>query len=335
MEILARTYRGEVVDLVSYGSLAVVNSKGELLYSAGDPNELAFARSSAKLIQTMLPLYHGLDEKYNLTHEEIAQMSASHSGERIHIETVRGLLRKIGLDETYLKCGSHYPLKEDLATRMKERGDQALSVHNNCSGKHVGMLASAKALGYSLEDYYKPDHPVQVKIGEMIARVCDYPVDKIQIGIDGCGVPVHALPIYNFAYGMARMSDGEGLEEEYAQAAKKISQAISKAPVNASGSDRIDYRLMAKYPGELIVKSGANGYYSGYFPKRSIGFALKIYDGKSDLRNLVVIELLKKLGLIRGKDIEYFDSLYNIDILNHRKEVVGRAEVSFELKKYK
>ena len=99
MDILAKTYRGDTADLVTHGTIAVVDSSGKLLYSAGDPNEVAFARSSAKLIQAMVPLYYGIDEKYNFTTQEISQICASHSGEAVHINTVRNLLEKIALFE--------------------------------------------------------------------------------------------------------------------------------------------------------------------------------------------------------------------------------------------
>src|SRR5699024_1488945 len=106
-------------------------------------------------------------------------------------------------------------------------------------------------------------------------------------------------------------------------------------PMNASGSDRIDYQIISKYPGEIVVKSGANGYYSGYLIDNNIGFALKTYDGNTEIRNLIVIELLKKLNIISGEDEEYFDSLYKMDILNHRKEKVGYTEATFNLSSHR
>lgn len=333
MEILAKTYRGNTPDLFTYGTIAVVDSDGKLQYSAGDPNEIAFARSSAKLIQAMVPLYYGIDEKYGFTKQEIAQICASHSGEDTHVETVRSILKKIGLDESYLKCGAHLPLKKDVADRMVANSEEALDIHNNCSGKHAGMLATTKGAGDSLEDYYKTDHPTQIKVLNMISKVCDYPADKIEIGVDGCGVPVHALPIYNLAYGMARLSDPGKIGEEYVKIGNKITESMTEHPLNASGSDRLDYQVISKYPGKIIIKSGANGYFAGYLPDKNLGFAVKTYDGIAENRNLIVIEMLKQLDVIKPEDEEYFDSLYKIDIFNHRKEVVGYTEASFELKR--
>ncbi|MDO5718979.1 MAG: asparaginase [Tissierellia bacterium] len=324
MEVLAKTYRGEVADLFTYGSLAVVDSDGNIVYKKGNPDEIAFARSSAKLMQAMVPIYNCCSE-YELSQKEIAQICASHSGEPFHIKTVRGILKKIGLDEKYLKCGAHYPFKPEVEREMKEKSIEPGDIHNNCSGKHAGMLMTSVFKGYSLDDYYKSDHPVQKEIRKMISRICDYPYEDILMGTDGCGVPVHALPIYKFAYGMARMGDEEKLDEELRSSAKKIKDAILKYPEYTSGTDRIDYFLISKNPGELVVKSGANGYYAGYFPNKKMGFALKTYDGNTEIRNLIVVALMKELGMIKREDEKFFDDLVKIDILNHRKEKVGET----------
>ena len=151
MEVLVNTYRGGLVDLITTGSIAVVDSNGKLLYSAGDPYEVAYARSSAKLMQAVVPVIYGAVDEYKIDDKEIAQICASHSGEDFHVEAVRSILEKVGLNEDYLQCGEHYPFKEDVAQVMKEKGEKALNIHNNCSGKHAGMLATVKYLNEDLD----------------------------------------------------------------------------------------------------------------------------------------------------------------------------------------
>ena len=124
-----------------------------------------------------------------MTKQEIAQICASHRGEAFHISTIRGLLKKAGLDESYLKCGAHYPFKPDVALEMQKNGVEATAIHNNCSGKHTGMLLGTKLLGASLDDYYKPEHPIQQRILKLLTILCDYPITEKQIAIDRCGVP--------------------------------------------------------------------------------------------------------------------------------------------------
>lgn len=334
MEILVNTYRGQLVDLITTGSIAVVNAKGDLLYSAGNPGETAYARSSAKLMQAVVPVMSGAADHYGITNQEVAQIASSHSGEQIHVDTVRSILKKADIPEQALQCGAHYPFKADVAQRMKRAGDKPLAVHNNCSGKHAGMLITVKYLGEDMDTYYQKEHPHQQRIIKTIGDLCEYDSDKIIIGLDGCGVPVHALPLHNFALGMARMCKPETLQKEYREAAARVVDAVTSYPVNASGSNRIDNKIISRYPGRIVVKSGANGYFAGGIPGEGIGFAIKTNDGIAEPRNIVLIELLHQMGVIPKEDLEYFKAEHTAVIYNHKNELTGYSEPVFCLKKY-
>lgn len=323
MEILLKTYRGDIEDLYTYGSIVVVDCNGKIVYSCGDPKEIAFPRSSTKLFQAMVPLSLGAKEKFDLTAQEIAQICASHSGEDFHIKTVCGILQKLGLDESYLKCGAHYPFKQDIELKMKIKGEKPRNIHNNCSGKHAGMLMAAVLMNVSLDNYYMLQHPVQKKIKEMIETLCVCKIPDKNISVDGCGVPVHALQLYNYAYGMARLADYKNLHGALPVYAKDIIDSITAYSEYTSGSDRLDHLLIKKYPGRLIVKSGANGYFGGLLPDKKYGIAIKTYDGVVGMRNIVLVHLLKKLGIIEESDYAYFDKIADTVIKNHRGETVG------------
>ena len=244
MEVLVNTYRGPLLDLIHTGHIAVVDHTGKLLYSAGDPEKVAYARSSAKLMQAMVAVECGAVDAYDFTQQELAQICASHNGEPLHVNTVRAALAKAGLDESYLQCGIHYPLLASLADEMKEKGEKPVSVQNNCSGKHTGMLATVKHMNEDLDTYYKPEHPHQQRIINMIADVCQYPAEDIVVGLDGCGVPVHAMPLKDFAKGTARMAKPEVLGEERGAMAKRVVEAVMAYPANVSGTGKLDLKLM-------------------------------------------------------------------------------------------
>ena len=328
-ELLLKIYRGKLEDLYTFGSIVVVDNNGKIIFSKGNPYKVAFPRSSAKLMQAMVPLSLGAQEKFNLTKEEIAIICASHSGEEFHIKTVSNLLEKIGLDESYLKCGPHYPFKKDVEEKMKKNNEKPRQIHNNCSGKHTGMLMSAILLGEDLDNYYEINHKVQKKITEMISYLCNFEITKDYISVDGCGVPVHALPMYNFAYGMARLSDYDNLESSLSAYAREIIEDISSNSKYTSGSDRIDHLLIEKHKGSLIVKSGANGYFGGILPDKKYGFAIKTYDGNSDMRNVILVHLLKNLGVIKKDEYNYYDKIAEKTIRNHRGEDVGEIIPQF------
>ncbi|MEG1151538.1 MAG: asparaginase [Oscillospiraceae bacterium] len=334
MEILVKTYRGELLDLFTTGSVAVVDYEGKLLYSAGDPEQVAYARSSAKLMQAMVPVTMGVADEYNWTEQEVAQICASHSGEQIHIDTVRSILKKSGLDESYLQCGAHFPFKADVTIEMRKNGIEPTDIHNNCSGKHAGMLATVKFLNEDLSTYYKVEHPHQKRIVKMISEICSYPESSIVIGLDGCGVPVHALPLDKFAFGMARMAKPESLGEKLAPSAKRIVEAVMHYPVNVSGSDRIDNMIMQKYPGRIAVKVGANGYFVASIPEMGVGVALKVDDGKGQSSDIVLLETLYQIGFIPQEDLEFFSEKHRPVVYNHKKELAGRSEACFTLRKY-
>lgn len=334
MEILVNTYRGGLVDLVTTGTAVVSDASGKILYSIGNPKEVSYARSSAKLMQAVVPVMTGAADAYGLNEQEVSQMAASHSGEQIHVDTVLSILKKAGIPESALQCGAHYPFKEDVTEAMKKRGEAPRDVHNNCSGKHAGMLITTKFMGEDLDSYYKPEHPHQKRILKVIGDICGYDPEKIILGLDGCGVPVHAMPIQNFAYGMARLGTPETLPEEYRKSAGRVVNAVMHYPLNTSGSDRIDYKIISRYPGKIVVKSGANGYFAGCLPGEGIGFAIKTHDGISEMRNIVLVELLYQIGVIPDNDLEYFSAERHVKVYNHKNELAGYSEPAFRLKKH-
>lgn len=333
MEILVKTYRGSLVDLVTTGSAVVSDADGNIISYVGDPDSVSYARSSAKLMQAVVPVMCGAVDAYGLNNQELAQIAASHSGEQIHVDTVRSILKKAGIPETALQCGAHYPFKADVAEAMKARGEEPTDVHNNCSGKHAGMLITTKYMGEDLDTYYQVEHPHQKRILKTIADICGVEENSIVIGLDGCGVPVHAMPIRQFAYGMARMGMPEKLPEQYREAARRVVNAVMEHPLNTSGSDRIDYKIMSKYPGKVVVKSGANGYFTGAIPGQGIGFAIKTDDGISQMRNIVLIELLHQIGVIPEEDLDYFKEEHHVKVFNHKNELAGYSEPAFTLRK--
>ncbi len=335
LEVLAKTYRGGLLDLQYTGDIAVVNAEGKLLWSAGDPMRVAFMRSSAKLMQSMVPLESGAVDAYGLTEQELAQLCASHNGEAIHVETVAGILQKAGLDESYLQCGPHLPMYEKEAQAMIARGEAPRDIHNNCSGKHSGMLITTKYLNEDLDTYYKPEHPHQQRIRNMIGMICNYDPAKIVIGLDGCGVPVHALPVYNFAWGIARMCQPETLGEKYGPMAQRIVNAMMHYPMNTSGTGRVDMAIMKHWQDKLVAKSGADGYFTIGLPGKGIGIAIKMDQGDGGPKNAVLLEVLRQIGFATEEDLKAEDlaGFYRSEPKNHKGEVVGYTTADFTLRK--
>src|SRR5512141_2604145 len=254
---LFETTRGQIVESVHYGSIAVVDSNGKMIASYGDPQTVAFLRSSAKPCQVLPFVERGGVEHFGFTQRELSLSCASHEGSDMHVQAVVALQKKIGIEESNLMCGSHLPGDVDELKRLIVNNIHPRTNHNNCSGKHTAMLAHAKMRGLPLENYLDIVHPVQQDILGTFAEMCLIPLSEIQLGVDGCSAPNFAVPLYNAALGMARYCDPRELSEERATACRKITAAMSAFPEMMSGYGEFDEQLMKVGEGKIITKRGA------------------------------------------------------------------------------
>ncbi|MEO7506711.1 MAG: asparaginase, partial [Pyrinomonadaceae bacterium] len=184
---LVEIWRGPIIESRHRGHLVAVDGKGGTVASLGAPETVTYLRSSAKPFQMIPLLTSGAADRFGFTAPEIAVACASHNGEPIHTGTVAAMLGKIGLDESYLKCGVHEPFSAEVTRRLREAGEPPTVLHNNCSGKHTGFLALSLHLGAPLETYDHPDHPVQQLVLQTIADFSGAAVNEIELATDGCG----------------------------------------------------------------------------------------------------------------------------------------------------
>ena len=334
-EILAQVIRGETVESIHRGHLIVVDGGGETLYSLGNPETVTFWRSSAKAFQAIPFLTGGAADAFGYTESEIALACGSHSGELMHTETAAGMLAKIGLNESDLRCGAHLPFDEKRAAEMLKSGEEPTQLHNNCSGKHAAMLAFCKYANADLATYEQLEHPLQKAILECIAEFTDVPAAAIKIGIDGCAAPNFAVPVSAMAKAFARLiAPPSNFDEATKIACQRIVAAMLEHPEMIGGTDRLDTMLMRQGCGALISKIGAEGVYSAAvlpcekYPK-GLGIALKIEDGDDKrARAVVLIELLRQLGIFSAETLKEYSPL---PIKNRRGDWVGETRANFDL----
>ncbi|MCK4820468.1 asparaginase, partial [bacterium] len=199
-----QTIRGEVVESIHYGAIAIVDVSGNLYAWYGNPQTATFMRSSAKPFQAIPFIEMGGMDAFQITEAELAITCASHSGTDIHTKTIFGLQQKIGVSESDLRCGTHQPFDKTTRALLRDRGEQPSQKHHNCSGKHTGMLGQATIMGSDMESYTEIDHPIQQQILHTVADVCNISPSDIHIGRDGCSVPTFHFPLYHAAWGWAR-----------------------------------------------------------------------------------------------------------------------------------
>jgi L-asparaginase II len=348
--------RGEIVESIHFGAVAIVDATGKLFAWHGNPQATTFLRSSAKPFQ-VLPLFeNGGIEYYHLISRETALICASHSGTDEHVEVVRSIQAKTGVIPDDLMCGIHAPYHKPSADALVARGEAPTCLHHNCSGKHTGMLAYARMLGYPLTPelpYIDPAHPVQQDILQAFAEMCEMPVEEVSLGVDGCSAPNFAVPLYNSALAFARLCDPSGLPEKRAQACRKITAAMMAHPDMVGGPDNFDTLLMQALSGDLVCKGGAEGYQAfGLMPgalgpgSPALGVSFKVSDGdlkghnrpvddpRGRVRPAVSLEILRQLGAISADElVRLADFGPTFIVENWRHVIVGQASPCFELQR--
>lgn len=333
--------RGDTLESVHYGAIAIVDVDGRLVANLGDPQATSFLRSTAKPFQAMPLIENGGAESYDLSPSEIALLCASHSGTDDHMKTLLSIQEKTGVEESDLMCGIHPPMHAETADAMRQRGEAPTQNRHNCSGKHTGMLALARMQNWPAADYLDTSHPVQESILKTFADMCNLSADQISLGIDGCSAPNFAVPLMSAALAYARLCDPSDLPPARARACRKITAAMTSHPEMVAGPGRFDTRLMAATGGRIVVKGGAEGYQGiGLFPNAlspgspALGIAIKISDGdlKGRVRPPVVLEILRQLGALSASEMETLADYGPISpVYNWRELEVGQARPSIAL----
>lgn len=341
---LTKIYRGAYLESTHRGSIAVVDSHGRLVAFAGDPALRTCLRSAAKPFQAIPLLEYGGADEYELTPEEIALTCASHGGEPVHVATAAALLRKGEFDEEDLLCGAHMPYDEKAQELLRASGEPPSPLHNNCSGKHAGMLLATQAMDVPQARYIDAEHPLQVLMRSTVAEFAGLEQDEVPIAIDGCGVPAFFLSLHRVAFAYARLM-GRTLDR-YSESGSMVIDAMTSFPEYVAGSWSMTTPLMAAFGGELLAKEGAEGFYAMALSPSlcneltdrlrlpddcALGVALKIDDGSMDRgRNPVILRLLELLGIDLDARPELAPYRHS-ELRNHAGTLVGDVRAEFEL----
>ena len=331
--ILVRVYRGKTVESIHYGSVAVVDSEGKLVYSFGNPYFVTYLRSSAKPFQVIPLITSGAAKKFGLSQKEIVIISGSHNGQKIHTDTVKSILKKIGLSEKNLQCGVHIPHYYTANNIIPPPGKKFTQVNHNCSGKHAGMLGLCVYFGWDIKNYRDKNHPVQKMILKAISEICQYPEKKIGIGIDGCGVPVHAMPLYHMALGFSNLVNYSSKDYNTAESNKLIVDSMKKYPEMVSGEGRLDLSLAMASKNNILAKAGGEALSCSGILSKGLGMAVKIADGGQRAIGPAVIETLSQTGLLSRKQIGRMNKFSYPIIKNFRGDEVGFVRAEFRLRK--
>lgn len=328
MNAYTYAYRGGLIENRHKVSLAIAKPSGQLLAYSGNPYLTAHMRSSAKPFQAQALYLSGAIERFGITSAEVALTCASHGGASQHVVIATNYLNKIGLGPEYLACGAHLPFDSEARKSLQQAGQQATVLHNNCSGKHTGMMAAALAMGADPRGYEQPEHPVQQLNLQTLRDLSGF--KPISYGVDGCSVPTFVLPLAPAAQMFALLAQPEAAPPKYQEGLEEAFRAMRQHPDLVAGPQSIDTVLMQKLA-HLVAKRGADGYYGMALRDTnwgSIGITLKVESGVNEAREPMVIRILEELGILSPEvELEWRRPL----IRNVRKLEVGYLEAKLEL----
>ncbi len=326
--VLVNTIRGSHVECRHRGAIAVCDARGRVVHSWGEIDFPVFPRSAIKTLQALPLVETGAANHFELSQAELALACASHGGEPAHTDAVAALLGRIGLGADDLECGPHMPYHEPTAAQLIRAGIQPGRIHNNCSGKHGGMLATARHCGETTAGYIEPDHPSQQRWIDALGDLAGVDMARLPASRDGCGIPVIAMPLAAMATAFARVAAPDDLFPARADALARITDAIAAHPFMVAGSGRLCTEVMQLTGKRLLLKSGAEGVFTAILPAQGLGVALKIDDGNSAAAEVAVLHLLERLGALTRDDRDALADRLRIPIRNTRGLPTGHRETA-------
>ena len=323
---------GYATENLHFGSVAVVDTAGRLLYRAGDPDFPTFTRSALKPFQALPFLLADGPARFGLTQAELALLCASHSGEPKHISAVESILAKAGCDESELECGCHVPLYYDSVQLPPPPGQRWRALHHNCSGKHSGFLAWCRLHGQPSAGYVEPSHPLQQAIRATLAAAAGLDAAAMPVGLDGCSAPNYALPLARLAHLYARLAQG-GADPRLGAPLGALFDAMTGHPDLVSGEARCDLAYMSAGAGDWVSKVGADAVQTIGIRSAGLGIAIKIADGAVRGLQAATFSVLDQLGLLDARQRALLDHYRQPDLKNVRGATVGQIRPVFTLRR--
>ncbi|HTA40037.1 MAG TPA: asparaginase, partial [Candidatus Acidoferrales bacterium] len=299
----------------------------------GNTEALVYLRSAAKPFIAAAAVRAGVVARYGLDQRELSVMCGSHAGEPFHIEAVRSILRRIGLDESALQCGADLPYNLEARAALEAAGTEPAPIYHNCSGKHAGILALCTLLGADPATYMEPANPAQRYILDFCARLSDERAADLPLGIDGCGIPAYATTLRSVALAYMRFATLDGVDEETAAALRIVRDAMLAFPEYMSGTGEFDASLIRAGGRDLVCKGGAEGIHATALIERGAALVIKVIDGNERARPPAAIEGLSAIGSLSQAQRSTLRRFVHATVRNRTGRDVGEIRALERLSK--
>jgi len=316
--------RGNIIESIHGVKCVVQNFNYKIIFTTGHELDLVYPRSAIKIFQAIPFIQSEAHKKYKLSKKEIAISCSSHCGEKQHMIVLNSWIKKIKINNNSLKCGIHNPLNLDSSNKLLSSGKKPNQLHNNCAGKHLGMISGCLSNKMDIKNYLDFNHPYQKLIRNSLENITKYKITKKQVGIDGCSAPQYAFPLQNLSTSMVNLIKNYMGNEDFSTSIKLLLDSILKYPQLIGGSKKFDSELMRITKGKIFSKGGAEGVLLFAHKEKKIGGVIKIIDGNERALPSATTEIFKKLSLVTKNEQQKLSDWNNQQIYNHAKIKVGR-----------
>lgn len=329
-EDLLHEIRGDIVECVHKGFISIVDDRAQVIHSVGDSDIIAYYRSASKPLQALPVLMRRLDEKFGLTEEESVVMAGSLAADPEQVAVLESILTKTGLREQDFVMKPTWPARLERQIALRMEGLSPRKIYHNCFGKHIGLQLLQRELTGHVYDYERPDSAAQQEVLYVLAAMANWPAEDIGIGIDGCGVPVFAVPLRCIAGSFLRFACPDTIrQDDIAEAVSRYLPRIHKYPYLMRGNG---YPCTLLNESENIVaKGGARGVYGFALKKQRLGISFKVGDGDEGGWPIIVRDILAQLGCLEDDLDKKMHSLQDGRLYNDNGTEVGRIQSVFSL----
>lgn len=279
--IFIQVTRGEKNESEHLIDAVVMDSQGVRLESFGEHNRPVFPRSAIKKIQAIALVESGAYEAMGLTSQHLALACASHWATDQQVEILKDWMARLNITNEDLICGAHWPGDESAMHKLIRLNEQPTSLHNNCSGKHLGLITVAKHLGADIKSYAVWDHPVQIMLRKIISDLAKYDIQEAPWGTDGCGIPSYCIALKEIAFAMSAFLGGRPLSQKRWDACLEILAAVREHPSLIAGEKAPDAKIIELSDGDVITKTGAEGMYTALVFDKGLSIVVKCRDGST------------------------------------------------------
>lgn len=279
VKIITYVKRGKVIESIHESKCVIKNYNLKTIFSTGHENDMTYPRSAIKIFQAVPFIQSKAYKKYKLNQQQVAISCSSHCGEPIHLKVLKEWIEKTNINISSLRCGVHNPLNLISSNKLLLSNNIPNQLHNNCAGKHLGMITGSIMNGMKITNYENINHPYQKLIKKSLEYFTENKINKIQNGIDGCSAPQYAFPLKNLSISMINLLKNYLENKKYTNEIRILLQAISKYPELTGSKTIYPSQLMLATNGKIFSKAGAEGVLLFAHKEKKIGGTIKVKDG--------------------------------------------------------